>query len=504
MNFQGNSWNINSEFAYNKPPEYGVEFSGVRTLSLNIIRDIWSLDAGHLTAVFGNGLAFNFFEDKSLDFDNRPFGLRMDVELNDQFQLMSLIGTRSEFSSYSGATLKDPDLFANYDVGGIQLNYFPEYGDWNGAGYITGSKFRSPVRIDKLDTDNLDTGTHSSFYDTYDTYPEQEAFIFNSGITYTLYRENWEWSLEYGTLKKWYDIPLVEQDFNGTVLKTVESITEELGNVFYSQLTGTLPDYSTLTFEYKLYRNGIESPENRLLPNRMASKSMPFHLGPTLLRQHDVGLLANLTHVVDYGDESGFNIDYRKNLGDEFSITGIYAQASRTSNDGKGGGSFFPSMGLDHFPFQELYLEMDYSGYILQNRVIGAYTEFSLDGEKKEKYITLIPAYFSRISGPFVLGGSLGIQKAFKSGNEYLNQQYILSADWKRKFSIALITDITSDPDTKGNTQWISGEIGYKPSPVLTILTSYGTEKGGIRCTGGVCRSISPFDGVRITLEARI
>ena len=78
-----------------------------------------------MTAVFGNGLAFNFFEDKSLDFDNRPFGLRIDVELNDQFQLMSLIGTRSEFSSYSGATLKDPDLFANYDVGGIQLNYFP-------------------------------------------------------------------------------------------------------------------------------------------------------------------------------------------------------------------------------------------------------------------------------------------------------------------------------------------------------------------------------------------
>ena len=49
-----------SEYAH----ELGLEFSGVRTLSLNVIRDIWSLDAGHLTAVFGNGLAFNFFEDR--------------------------------------------------------------------------------------------------------------------------------------------------------------------------------------------------------------------------------------------------------------------------------------------------------------------------------------------------------------------------------------------------------------------------------------------------------
>ena len=493
MNFEGNSWNLNSEFAYNKPPELGVKFSGVRTLSLNIIRDIWSLDAGHLTAVFGNGLAFNFFENKSLDFDNRPFGLRVDIELNEQFQLMSLIGTRSEFSSYSAAANRTPDIFTNYDVGGVQLNYFPDNGDWNSAGYITGTKFRSPVRIESLNTDGYSV-----------THPEQEAFILNSGITYTLYRENWEWTLEYGTLQKWYDVPLVKQNFNDNILETVESIAEENGNVFYSQIAGTLPDYSSLTFEYKLYRNGIESPDNKNNYDRMASKSMPFHLGPTLLRQHDVGLLANLTHAVDYGDEVGFNIDYRKNLGDKFLVTGIYAQASRTSTHGETEGSYFPSLEIDYYPFQELYLEMDYSGYILQNRTIAAYTEFSTNGIDKEKYITFIPSYFSRITGPFVLGGSLGIQRAYEGGNEYFNHQYIVSADWKRKISIALITDITSNPKENGNSTWISGEISYKPSPVLTVRSSYGTEKGGIRCTGGVCRTISAFDGVRMTLEVRM
>ena len=501
LNFQGASWNLNSEIAYNKPPEYGVRFTGIRTLSLNIIRDLWSLDAGHLTAIFGNGLAFNFFEDKALAFDNRPFGLRFDVELSEQFQLMTLAGTRSKFSSFSPSTIRTPDLFSNYDVGGVQLNYFPDNGSWNGAGYVTGSKFRSLVRIDRLDTETLSIIPE---------FPEQEAFILNSGITYTLYRENWEWTMEYGNLKKWFDIPLVNQEFDETLFQTVHAISKETGNVFYSQFVGTLPGYSTLTIEYKLYRYGEsqtvkkisgESMEDKY---RMGAKSMPFNLGPTTLRQHDIGLLANLTHIVDYGDEAGFYADYRKNIGESYLFTGIYAQTSRTSRESKKISSYFPSMNIENFPFQELYFELEYMGYVLQNRTIGAITEFSPEGVTKERYITFIPTYFSRSIGSLVLGGSIGIQKASKGGIEYFNNQYIISVDWKGKYSFALITDITSGFAINGETQWVTGEIVYKPSSILTIRSSYGTEKGGIRCTGGVCRTISPFDGVRMMLEVRL
>ena len=454
-----------------------------------------------MTAVFGNGLAFNFFEDKFLDFDNRPFGLRMDVELNEQFQLMSLIGSRSEFSSYSHLANRTPDIFTNFDVAGVQVNYFPDNGDWNSGAYITGTKFMSPVEIVSLDPVTLTPSQKDTL--------QQNAFILNGGLTYTIYREKWEWTFEYGSLKKWFDIPVFAQNI-GSNIEMVESISDESGNVFYSQLTGTLPDNSSLTFEYKLYQIGEgqiiqnESGSPKTNFNRRAVKAMPFHLGPTLLRQHDIGLLANLTHAVDYGDEVGYNIDYRKNLGEKFLLTGIYAQASRTSAHEETGGSYFPSLELDYYPFQELYFELEYSGYVLQNRMMCGYTEFSLDRFAKEKYITFIPAYFSRITGPFVLGGSLGIQKALKSGKEYYNHQYILSIDWKRKFSFSLITDLSSDPAITENSQWVSGEISYKPSPILTLRTSYGTEKGGIRCTGGVCRYISPFDGVRMTLEVRM
>jgi len=67
-----------------------------------------------------------------------------------------------------------------------------------------------------------------------------------------------------------------------------------------------------------------------------------------------------------------------------------------------------------------------------------------------------------------------------------------------------LVADQTSDPSFEENARWVSGEISYKPSSALTLRTNYGTEKGGVRCTGGVCRYISPFDGMRLMLEVRL
>ena len=496
LNIQGDSWDITSEFAYNKPPEYGLKFSGIRTLSFNLIQESWSLYSGHLTAVFGNGLAFNFFEDKSLDFDNRPFGLRVDFDLSEEIQITSLYGRRNEFTSYSPSADRTPDILTSYDAGGAQLSYFPEDQDWNSSGYFTLSKFRSPVRMESLNLETLS----STIVDT----NEQEATIIGSGITFTYFSDNWEWNIEYGALKKWFDLPLVKQEFDGTVLKTVESTSNQTGTVLYSQWIGSLPDYSTLTIEYKLYQNGIESSDDKINFNRLASKSFPFNLGPTSLPQHVVGLLANLTHVVDYGDEVGFNIDYRKNLGESFLLTGIYSQASRTSISEQKNTQFMPKMDIEYFPFQEWYIELEYSGITFQNRAFAAFTDYSTDGISKEQYISFIPFYFSQQMGSYVFSGLFGTQNVSKSGKNYKNQQVILSVDWKQKLSFSLVADQTSDPSFEENARWVSGEISYKPSSALTLRTNYGTEKGGVRCTGGVCRYISPFDGMRLMLEVRL
>ena len=496
LNIQGDSWDIISEFSYNKPPEYGLKFSGLRTLSLNIIQDSWSFYTGHLTAVFGNGLAFNFFEDKALDFDNRPFGLRVDFDLNEELQITSLYGKRAEFTSYSPSADRTPDIFTNYDIGGVQLNYFPGLEDWNSSGYFTVSKFRSPIKIESLNLENLSSTSLDSY--------EQEATVIGTGLLFTYFSENWEWNIEYGAINKWYDMPLVKQSFDGTNLKTLESISSQSGTVLYSQWIGSLPDHSTLSIEYKLYQSGIESVENKINLNRLASKSLPYNLGPTSLRQHDVGLLANLTHVVDYGDEVGYYLDYRKNLGESFLFTGIFSQTSRTSIDGLKNNQILPKMDLVYYPFQELYIELEYSGMTFQNRTIAAFTDFSLDGLSKERYFTFIPAYFSKKIQTYVFSGLLGGQGVSKNGLVYNNQQIIFSVDWKRMLSFSLVTDKTSDPSYDENATWVSGELSYKPSSLLTFRTSYGTEKGGVRCTGGVCRYISPFDGLRFTLEVRL
>jgi len=74
--------------------------------------------------------------------------------------------------------------------------------------------------------------------------------------------------------------------------------------------------------------------------------------------------------------------------------------------------------------------------------------------------------------------------------------------------SVAAIWDYTNDPtqvDEAGQPleNWLSGEVSLRPTRDIQIRASYGAEKGGVRCTGGVCRVVNPFEGTRVTLEVR-
>ncbi|HEY6172529.1 MAG TPA: DUF6029 family protein [Candidatus Kapabacteria bacterium] len=37
-----------------------------------------------------------------------------------------------------------------------------------------------------------------------------------------------------------------------------------------------------------------------------------------------------------------------------------------------------------------------------------------------------------------------------------------------------------------------------------TLLVSYGAERGGLNCTGGVCRVVPAFEGFRVGLTSQL
>jgi hypothetical protein len=150
-----------------------------------------------------------------------------------------------------------------------------------------------------------------------------------------------------------------------------------------------------------------------------------------------------------------------------------------------------------------------------------AYTRSVLSGASAAElteHFTLVPAYLSWHSGrELILSTVLELQSSQISGetyagsalegHRYASSHFIAGFDWKQRYSTALIWDVSSDPNLNGGTEerrhWVSTEISVKPLDGLWLRASYGREKGGVRCTGGVCRVLNPFEGFRFTLEWR-
>ena len=281
-------------------------------------------------------------------------------------------------------------------------------------------------------------------------------------------------------------------------------MTQQNGNAIYSQVNW-YPEWFTLTAEYKRYAWNVASDDNKKNLYRQAFYPLPYQMGPTGIRQHDIGLLGNITHPVDYSDEVGVFVELKKDF-DYALATFSYVSASRIQNgDIVSEQLWFPSQNLGYYPFIEYYAELETSGETINNRSVIAFTKLSTDGNLWEQHITFTPFYASwSIKDNFVLNLVSTIQLSHRGEEQYKSQQYISSVDFGSKLSLAGILDISDDLELVGDGQWLSGEITFKPKSSMWIRASYGKEKGGVRCTSGVCRIISPFEGFRLAMEIRL
>jgi hypothetical protein len=72
-------------------------------------------------------------------------------------------------------------------------------------------------------------------------------------------------------------------------------------------------------------------------------------------------------------------------------------------------------------------------------------------------------------------------------------------------WSVTLRMEYTTDEEDKtGKDFWRTLELAYRLGNAHIATISYGTERGGLVCTSGICREILPFDGVRISLLSQL
>jgi hypothetical protein len=99
--------------------------------------------------------------------------------------------------------------------------------------------------------------------------------------------------------------------------------------------------------------------------------------------------------------------------------------------------------------------------------------------------------------------------------NEFQQQDYwevesAVSASMGSMLTFTWFTDYTTNPlvTTTGNLSstlpglYGAAEIQYKPFDAVTLKAFYGAYKAGIRCSGGQCRQLPGFEGVRFSMMA--
>ena len=508
-------WYFDLSLESSQPPEYGFEYQGIDRIFISYTGPAYSLEIGDISAVFGRGLALNLDKNQAIDFDNEVRGVRYSSVFLEHHELDLLAGYRREYRFYSPSSdLREPDGKAAYDLAGVEISINSASGMWSWMPYLVTSGMESDIVWQQLETDIGSVVT--------DTVTQHMNAI-QSGWGQSIYGESWDLYLEYNKTWKAFDYPIVSQSIqqleNGQSLINDAPEYGQTGQAFNLQLNW-FPEWFTVLFEYKRYLNGPETASQKRNPMLLATKPLPWQMGPTGIREHDISLLGNVTHPVDYGDELGWNLELRKSLSDNWSMVINGAQTSQSSPAGSPG--ILPIQDLSRNPWQEYYAEFEYSGTRFYQRSLIAYTRLVLSGQSAAEvteHFTLVPAYLSwhpneklvlstvvelqnsKVYGELYTGDEL-------AGHDFQSRHFIASVDYNRNYSAALIWDTSNDPSIMTGNQtiehWVSGEVSVKPRDGMWLRASYGKEKGGVRCTGGVCRVLNPFEGFRLVLEWRL
>jgi hypothetical protein len=110
--------------------------------------------------------------------------------------------------------------------------------------------------------------------------------------------------------------------------------------------------------------------------------------------------------------------------------------------------------------------------------------------------------YVSGAGARFAAGENLTVTEPF------VEVETAYSLTWAGKLTGTFTLDHTTNPlvlnDGTGNVSeevFAAGELQFKPNQELTLKAFYGAQKGGIRCAGGQCRTLPPFDGAKVSVS---
>jgi hypothetical protein len=236
---------------------------------------------------------------------------------------------------------------------------------------------------------------------------------------------------------------------------------------------------------YKYYQFGVDNP---------------FQTPPIVQREYTTHLLSQHPHIPLIDDQVGFELDLSATPWEPLYVSLNFSQSSQHD-----GGSLMPSLAEDFNPFWELFLESEiypHSDWTL--KVAAGQNEEARSLFWEKKTATLAEAIYNVSDAWSVTGVVESMWVDDKEQDQTHNEQWfsltLSRAAWG-SFNISY--EQSSEPSVVEGDQWLGAEIAADIRHNHRLMLFYGRERGGLKCTSGVCRPVQPFEGFRLTYEGR-
>lgn len=491
-----------------RPREFGPDTVGITQYYAEFSRNNLTARGGTFYSLVGQGLVFNTFESRPVGFNTLTEGVNIDYKVK-QFK-----------AGVYGGTMDYADILGSNRVESYLLR-----GAW-GEG--------KPIDEITLGTSYLAASgekARGGFANAFDAYL-REGYV----------GANVE---GFSALFNWADKRTAGLDSTAQALTS----SDLYGTGWYGKLAYTGSTFSVIT-EYKDYRFDLVEPPDRDVSSR-ATRALPFQNAPTLVPEHDKTLLARNPHTIDFNDEVGLQVTGLIYPWENLTLSILATAASRHAAydpvvvvDTFGVESLefepvddellsFPKLSDERYsPYWEVYAQADYQAsddlalvFGLQRKENTIYydrlqVEIPVSSNEIYEMTTALAEATLGLSNRHYLHAILEVQSAYESKKETDgNDSLGIAPDDGRFINTLLTLEFSRSPIWSANArvEWSSTDkeqdgrqlwpvIGgtYRIGRAHTIGAQYGWERGGVVCTGGVCRFINPFTGFRLIITSKL
>ena len=229
---------------------------------------------------------------------------------------------------------------------------------------------------------------------------------------------------------------------------------------------------------------------------------------PTLHREVTPRLLQGRDpHVMNVPDEIGGQVELSGMVHENSFLNFHFNANSRHSEDDET--VPMPTLEEKYRAYWDLFGNVDqsFSGGQQLFLELGANEETSTAWQKR---------MWTQIRATFPFRGSQEIEfeteQLFITNKTLDDEKYhdmLYAISWTPSDAFSLYASFSTTDDEalkkKEGDYWISGEAAYKFSGGKhRAIIFYGKERGGLKCSNGVCRQVQAFSGVRLTLETSL